>query len=85
MLPPRFVALAFRKGRIDMMVNRKVFRLTLPADDVPAFLEQCADAAWYAFDTGERVMTDDGPDAEAVLLVEPSQRSASEARVALVH
>jgi hypothetical protein len=54
-----------------MDVESKVFRLSIPTADVAAFLEACEGAAWYAFDTGERVMTDEGPDAEAILLVEP--------------
>lgn len=53
------------------MELQKVFRVTLATQDVDAFLEACGGAEWYAFDTGERVMTDEGPDAEAVLLVEP--------------
>lgn len=52
--------------------NRRTYRLTLATEDVEAFLEECEDAAWYAMDTGERVLTDEGPDAEAVLLVEPA-------------
>lgn len=51
--------------------DSKVFRVTLSTSDVDAFLAACEGSQWYAFDTGERVMTDDGPDAEAVLLVEP--------------
>lgn len=54
-----------------MISQDKVFRVTLASQDVERFLEACGDAEWYAFDTGERVMTDDGPDAEAVLFVEP--------------
>ena len=63
------------------MNNRRVYRMTLNADDVPAFLASCEAAEWYAFDTGERVMTDEGPDAEAVLLVEPIASTASAIRV----
>lgn len=55
-----------------MTGNRSVYRVTLPTADVPAFLGHCQDSEWYAFDTGERIMTDDGVDAEAVLLVEPT-------------
>lgn len=65
--------------------NSQVFRLSLPARDVQAFLDECQAAEWYAFDTGERVMTDEGPDAEAVLLVEPAPRAAARPAVALVH
>jgi hypothetical protein len=53
------------------MTNRKVFRVTVSSDEVQAFLNGCEGSEWFAFDTGERIMTDDGPDAEAVLLVEP--------------
>lgn len=55
------------------MSNRtEVFRISLPSADVEAFLAHCESVEWYAIDTGERVMTDEGPDAEAVLLVEPA-------------
>ena len=54
-----------------MNVQSKVFRVTLASHDVARFLHACESAQWYAFDTGARVMTDEGPDAEAVLLVEP--------------
>lgn len=59
-----------------MIVNRKVFRITLPTDDVATFLEECEASEWYACDTGERILTDEGPDAEAVLLVEPASTPA---------
>ena len=68
-----------------MMDNRQVFRVTLSSHDVPAFLRECEASEWYAFDTGERVMTDDGPDAEAVLLVEPVARAAGRLRAPLMH
>ncbi|HUR69629.1 MAG TPA: hypothetical protein VM370_10315 [Candidatus Thermoplasmatota archaeon] len=64
--------------------NRTVFRLTVRASEVPAFLGACEASEWYAMDTGERVMTDEGPDAEAVLLVEPVPRTAVHARAAIV-
>lgn len=64
-------------------MDRTVFRLTLPTSDVADFLAYCEASEWYAYDTGERVMTDEGPDAEAVLLVEPVQ--VQRARPALVH
>jgi len=64
--------------------NRKVFRLSLPSADVAAFLRDCDASEWYAFDTGERVMTDEGPDAEAVLLVEPTARARATQATALV-
>lgn len=68
-----------------MIVNRRVFRLTLPAEDVSAFLHECEASAWYAFDTGERIMTDEGPDAEAILLVEPAIPVPRDAQAALLH
>lgn len=66
------------------MTQSKVFRISLAASDVPAFLESCDSASWYAMDTGERVMTDEGPDAEAVLLVEPALHAATRPREALI-
>lgn len=53
-----------------MVGQDKIFRVTVSSSDVEHFLAACEAAEWYAFDTGERVMTDEGPDAEAVLLVE---------------
>ena len=67
------------------MTTRNVFRLTLSTEDVPAFLAQCEASEWYAFDTGERIMTEEGPDGEAVLLVEPMLLAAREERAALMH
>lgn len=67
------------------MDNRKMFRLTLATSDLAAFQEACGASHWYAIDTGERVLTDDGPDAEAVLLVEPNARTQTHAGLALVH
>lgn len=58
-----------------MTVQSKVFRVTLASHDVARFLDACEGAQWYAFDTGERVMTDEGPDAEAILLVEPHAKA----------
>lgn len=49
----------------------KIFRVTLATIDVASFLDACEASEWYAFDTGERIMTEEGPDAEAVILVEP--------------
>lgn len=68
-----------------MDMSRRIFRVTLPSADVAAFLDECDESEWYAFDTGERVMTDEGPDAEAVLLVEPALRSSLRPEAALVH
>jgi len=67
------------------LINRtEIFRIALPSADVEAFLSCCEGAEWYAFDTGERVMTDEGPDAEAVLLVDPmASRRAPSVRVAI--
>ena len=68
-----------------MTASNRIFRLSLPTRDVAAFLEECQASEWYACDTGERVMTDEGPDAEAVLLVEPAPRPVRPLRAALVH
>lgn len=69
-----------------MTNNRRIFRVTLATEDVAAFLGECEASEWYACDTGERVMTDDGPDAEAVLLVEPVALAArGAAPAALMH
>lgn len=68
-----------------MTAPTPTFRLSLSTRDVPAFLKECEAAEWYACDTGERVMTDDGPDAEAVLLVEPAARAPRPLRAALMH
>lgn len=68
-----------------MTATNRIFRVSLSSQDVPAFLEQCEASEWYAFDTGERVMTDEGPDAEAVLLVEPAAVATGRPRAALVH
>lgn len=62
-----------------MIASPQVFRVTVPSADVATFLEACGAAEWYAFDTGERVMTEEGPDAEAVLLVEPAATTSSRA------
>lgn len=67
-----------------MLENRKVFRVSLPSVDVSAFLSECEASEWYAIDTGERVMTDEGPDAEAVLLVEPALRARAAAAAAVM-
>lgn len=62
------------------MINRtEVYRISIPSCDVETFLTACEAAEWYAFDTGERIMTDEGPDAEAVLLVEPLAHAHSSA------
>ena len=68
-----------------MTAMNRIFRVSLSTRDVPAFLASCEASEWYAFDTGERTMTDEGPDAEAVLLVEPSSLAARPLPVALVH
>ncbi len=68
-----------------MTASNRIFRVSLSSQDVTAFLEQCEASEWYAFDTGERVMTDEGPDAEAVLLVEPAAVTGRPLRAALVH
>lgn len=68
-----------------MTASNRIFRLSLSTHDLAAFLEHCEASSWYACDTGERVMTDEGPDAEAVLLVEPAALMTRHARAALVH
>ncbi|MFA5862067.1 MAG: hypothetical protein WDA16_10275 [Candidatus Thermoplasmatota archaeon] len=67
-----------------MSLKTKVFRVTMSSNDIQGFLAECGEANWYAFDTGERIMTDDGPDAEAVLLVEPTPRLTSEKRAPMI-
>ncbi len=62
------------RGRSNMN-HRQVFRVSVASDDVASFLSACEASEWGALDTGERVMTDEGPDAEAVLLVEPLARA----------
>ena len=60
------------------MNQPKVFRITIPSEDIEAFVQACETVAWHAIDLGERVMTEDGPDAGAVVLVEtaPLQESS---------
>jgi hypothetical protein len=55
----------------------KTYKVTLPSRDVESFLIDCQAIDWLAYDTGERIMTDDGPDGEAVLLVEPTPRATT--------
>lgn len=64
-----------------MEINRKVFRVTLPSRDVEMFLAECEAVQWYGFDTGERIMTDSGPDAEAVLVVDATVVASDSVRV----
>lgn len=45
------------------------FRVAVESASVPAFREAVARAGYETADTGERVATDDGVDAETVLLV----------------
>lgn len=54
-----------------MHANRRVYKITLATADTPSFLDACEAASWRALDTGERILTEEGPDGEAVLLVEP--------------
>lgn len=68
-----------------MNIDRRVFRVTLASTDAEAFLAQCRESEWYAVDTGERIMTEEGPDAETILLVEPAARAAARSATALVH
>lgn len=50
--------------------DTKIFKVTVRATDIAEFLVECEKAEWFAFDTGERIMTDEGPDAEAVVCLE---------------
>lgn len=68
-----------------MEQTRRIYKLNISAADVGSFLGECERSEWYAYDTGERVMTDDGPDAEAVLLVEPVARPAAREPATLLH
>lgn len=62
---------AARTGEPQM--NDRTFRLTLPATDLDAFAQACQNVDWRAIDTGERIMTEEGPDGDAVLLVSPAK------------
>ena len=59
-----------------MNEQSRVFKIAVATGDVEGFLAACEEAQWYAYDTGERVMTEDGPEGEAVLLVEPMAETA---------
>ena len=63
----------------------RVFKVALATNDVDAFLQACEASEWHAMDTGERIMTEEGPDAEAVILVAPSASEGIRAPAALVH
>ena len=64
-----------------MKTNDRTFRLSVSITKLEAFREVCEAASWYVVDTGERIMTEDGPDGEAILLVQaavpPTVRAAS--------
>ena len=62
-----------------MHATRRVYRITLATADAPAFVDACHGSDWRAVDTGERIMTDEGPDGETVLLVEPHALAAPRA------
>lgn len=47
----------------------RAFRVSLDTSSVPAFREAIARAGYETEDTGERIVTDAGMDAETVLLV----------------
>lgn len=49
--------------------QEKTFRVTIATPDVPAFREAMSRVSFGTMDTGERVTTDDGADAETVLAV----------------
>ncbi|HVM44388.1 MAG TPA: hypothetical protein VM582_00530 [Candidatus Thermoplasmatota archaeon] len=65
--------------------ERRVFKVALPSNEVEAFLDECRASQWYAVDTGERIMTDEGPDAEAVVLVEPAARTRARTASPIMH
>lgn len=67
-----------------MSPNTKRFRVTLASQDVGAFLAECEIIRWRGYDTGERVMTEEGPDAEAVLVVETAPLAREFARAAVL-
>jgi hypothetical protein len=48
--------------------------LTVPIDRVNDFLALARKAGWHVEDTGDRVMTDAGPEAEAVLVLVTAPR-----------
>jgi hypothetical protein len=60
------------------IMRTRTFRVTLPSRDIESFVAECETVDWYAYDSGERVMTDEGPDGEAVLLVETAPRPLPE-------
>jgi len=59
------------------------FRICVAAKDLDAFVEACGRSEWGVLDTGERVMTDEGPDGEAILLVAPEAARGEASRLAL--
>ena len=63
----------------------RVFRVALATSDVTEFLGKCRANDWYAVDTGERIMTEEGPDGEAILLVEPVERASIRRATAVLH
>lgn len=68
-----------------MKTNDRTFRLSVSTTKLEAFRDACEAASWYVVDTGERIMTDDGPDGEAVLLVQAQVTPSSRAATALIH
>ena len=72
-------------GDVDMNTNRKTFRISLDARDLDEFRDACETVQWQAIDTGERVMTDEGPDAEAILIVAPVERIRPTKAAAMLH
>ena len=65
--------------------ERRVFRVSMATEDVSEFLGKCRANEWYAVDTGERIMTEEGPDGEAVLLVEPVERATLRHAAPVLH
>lgn len=52
-----------------LISKRRTFRLSVPTEDLEAFRLAADAVGWSVEDTGDRVSTDDGEDAEAVLVV----------------
>lgn len=63
----------------------KTVTLSVRTDDLDAFVTACIEAGWLLEDTGDRVMTDEGPEAEAVVRVTiPARKPSKDAILAVV-
>lgn len=47
----------------------KTLTVNVRTADMDTFVDACNEAGWLLEDTGDRIMTDDGPEAEAVIRV----------------